>query len=207
MSEGEEPAKGPRWRIDGFTPEKRRVFLAALGQHGTMRDAARIAGVSTQTVGRHRRKWADFARACETARMQAAGPLEAIAWERAVVGAEQRIIRKGELVEVRRKPSDAMLRMLLQAANPEAFGRTGGASPRQIEALKARLRAEVEQELRGTPEERAARGRALREEVEAKLAQLHRRFCGGAGCEECDEEDGDGEDDEGAGDAGGRCGL
>ena len=195
MSEGAEPARGPRWRIDGFTPEKRRVFLAALTRFGCVKDAARVAGISTQTVGRHRRKWPDFAKACETARMQAAGPLEAIAWERAVVGADLTIVRKGEVVEVRRKPSDGMLRMLLQSSDPDRFGRTGGATPRQIEALKARLRAEVEEELRGTPEERAARSRALREEIEAKLAQLHRRFCGGADCEE-DDPDGEEEEDE-----------
>jgi hypothetical protein len=176
------------------------VFLAALGRYGTMSDAARVAGVSRNTVNRHRRKWPDFAAACETARLQAAGPLEAIAWERAVNGADQQIIRKGELVEVRRKPSDGMLRMLLQAADPEKFGRTGGAGPRQIEALKAQLRAEVEAEMRGTDEERAARTRSLREEIEAKLAQLHRRFCGQADCEECnppEDDAGEGEGEEG----------
>ena len=198
-----EPARGPRWRIDGFTPEKRRVFLAALGKYGTVRDAARVAGVSRTTVDRHRRKWPDFAKACETARLQAAGPLEAIAWERAVNGAEQTIVRKGEVVEVRKKPSDGMLRMLLQSSDPDRFGRTGGATPRQIEALKARLRAEVEAELRGTPEEQAARGRALREEVEAKLAELHRRFCSGVDCEECDPPEGEEEDDAGEASAGG----
>jgi hypothetical protein len=165
MIEGGEPARGPRWRIDGFTPEKRRVFLAALGRFGCITDAARVAGVSTQTVGRHRKKWADFARACETARLQAAGPLEALAWERAVVGAETIVVRNGEVVEVRKKPSDAMLRLILQASDPEKFGspnRGGGETARQMEK---RLRRQIEKEIR----EQIAASRPTIEQVTQKI--------------------------------------
>jgi hypothetical protein len=72
---GNRAGHGPRWRADGFTPEKRRIFLSALAQYGCFTDAAKVARVSRNSVLRHRRKWPDFAQQCDEALKQAAGPL------------------------------------------------------------------------------------------------------------------------------------
>jgi hypothetical protein len=116
-----------RERIDGFSEEKEAAFLAELERSGCIRDAARVADISTTSISRHRRFRPAFDSACKLARVKARGPLEAIAWQRAVEGAETKIFRNGKLVEVRLKPSDAMLKTMLQASNPAKFGRPGGA--------------------------------------------------------------------------------
>ena len=115
-----------RERIDGFTPERQRAFLDALRETGCIRDAARAAGVSTTTIDRARRNFPDFDADCRTVRNLAVPALEAIAYRRATVGAAARIIRKGRLFEVRMKPSDTMLRLLLAGAAPEKYGRCAG---------------------------------------------------------------------------------
>lgn len=120
-----------RYRLDGFTPKKRRVFLKALRKTGCVRDAAGKAGVSTTTIDRLRRIFADFNAQCDAARRMAVPALEEIAYRRATVGAAAKIIRKGTLVEVRIKPSDAMLRLLLAGAAPEKYGRFAGLAGRK----------------------------------------------------------------------------
>src|SRR4051812_395303 len=108
------PAAGFRRRRDGFTAAKREAFVAALTRYGTVRDACRVTGVSTKTFYRHEKRDAEFAGRCKAAKREAAGRLEALAWERATVGADETLIRDGAVVQVRRKPSDAMLRLLMQ---------------------------------------------------------------------------------------------
>jgi hypothetical protein len=171
-------AAGPQWlvpeaarsgvsaRVDGFTPEKRRRFVAALQQTGCLADAARAARVSTETARRWRRKDAEFARQCAAASAAAAAPLETIAWQRAVIGAEEKVIRDGVVVQIKVKPSDAMLRLLLQAADPDKYGRMspGGETKHQIEA---RVRREIAAE-EESPEEALATFLAKLEEIEAR---------------------------------------
>ncbi len=115
-----------RFRADGFTPERQKIFLKTLRKTGCVADAARKAGVSTTTIDRVRRTFADFAEKCDAARRMAVPSLEAIAYQRATVGAPAKIIRGGKVVEVRIKPSDAMLRLLLGGAAPEKYGRFAG---------------------------------------------------------------------------------
>jgi hypothetical protein len=152
-----EPERQPRKRHDGFTPEKRKRFLKALKKSGCIADAARVAGISCNTVRRHRDRFPDFAALMESALAIASVELDMIAWQRATVGTEEKVYRDGRLVFTRVKPSDAMLRMLMQGANPKRYGRTGQ-MPRA--AVKKRLRKEVEAEVRSkltaTPEETEA---------------------------------------------------
>ena len=138
-----------RQRHDGFTPKKQRKFFKALKKTGCLKDAARVAGISTNTVRRHRDKWPAFNARTEAALGQAAEALETIAWHRATVGAEEKIYREGKLVATRVKPSDAMLRLLLQGANPRKYGRTG-MMPTGLarERLKREVRKEYKAELR-----------------------------------------------------------
>ena len=126
-----------RYREDGFTPEKQKIFLKALRKTGCVADAARKARVSRTTVARVRRVFGDFNERCEAARRMAVPALEAIAYRRATVGAPAKIIRKGALVEVRIQPSDAMLRLLLAGAAPEKYGRFAGLAGRKPAAKGA----------------------------------------------------------------------
>jgi len=152
------------WKRDGFTPAKKAKAVEALGQYGNVTDAARVAGVSDTTFYKHLNKDADFARLCETARASAGRPIETLAWQRAVEGTPETIIRGGEVVQIRMKPSDSLMRMILQASNPKKYGRLsrGGASRRQIER---KLRARIEKELRPIIEAE------VRAEIAARAAQ------------------------------------
>jgi hypothetical protein len=168
-------ARGVRERIDGFSEEKEAVFLAELEKSGCVTDACRVADISKTSVTRHRRFRPAFDAACKLARVKARGPLEAIAWMRAVEGTPTKIIRGGKVVEERIKPSDAMLKTLMAAADPAKYGR-GGATPEQIAALKAEWEAERCRE--GTEEER----REVIDRLLRKIRKLReRRFREGMG--------------------------
>jgi AcrR family transcriptional regulator len=148
---GREQAGRPRERHDGFTGARKKAFLEALGKYGTIADACRVAGVSRRTFYYHRDRWADFAAACEGQLARAAGAIETLAWERATVGAEEVVIRGGEVVQVRRKPSDAMLRLLLQASDPAKYGRMGEMRRGEIERqVRAQIAAEAAQDAQST---------------------------------------------------------
>lgn len=144
------------WKRDGFTPAKKAKAIEALGKYGNVTDAARVAGVSDTTFYRHLNKDPDFARLCDLARAKASQPLETLAWQRATEGAPETIIRGGEVVQIKVKPSDSLMRLLLQASNPKKYGRLsrGGATRRQIEkqlrkTIEAEVRVEIEEKLRG----------------------------------------------------------
>lgn len=139
------------WKRDGFTPAKKAKAIEALGKYGNVTDAARVAGVSDTTFYRHLNRDPDFARSCELARQKAAKPLETLAWERATEGAQEKVIRNGEVVQIRVKPSDSMLGMLLRASDPKKYGRLsrGGATRKQIERkLRRKIEAETRERMR-----------------------------------------------------------
>lgn len=163
------------WKRDGFTPAKKAKAIEALAKYGNVTDAARVAGVSDTTFYRHLLKDPDFARLCELARAKAAQPLETLAWQRATEGAPETVIRKGEVVQIKVKPSDSLMRLLLQASNPKKYGRLsrGGATRRQIEkqlrkTIEAEVRVEVEEKMRGPRRD----VRAVFAEITARLAEI-----------------------------------
>jgi uncharacterized protein (DUF2336 family) len=137
------------WKRDGFTPARKAKALEALEKYGNVSDACRVAGISDTTFYRHLNKDPDFARMCELTREKAAKPLETLAWQRATEGAPEKVIRNGEVVQIKVKPSDAMLGMLLRASDPRKYGRLsrGGATRKQIER---KLRRKIEAETRET---------------------------------------------------------
>ena len=99
----------------------------------------------------------------------ASGALEAIAWQRATVGAEERIYRDGKLAFVRVKPSDAMLRLLLQGADPKRYGRAGlRLQKAAAKKLREELRLEMEEEANAASEE-------SRRSILDKLERMHER--------------------------------
>lgn len=103
-----------RLRHDGWTPARTKTFLATLRQTGCVTDAARTVGMSTASGYRLRKRDAVFREAWDAALADARRGLIAVAHERAVVGRETVIIRKGEEVERRIQPSDAMLALLIK---------------------------------------------------------------------------------------------
>jgi len=171
-----------RERHDGWNDDKRRRFMEVLALTGCVRDAARVAGISNQAAYRRRRRDAGFRAEWIEAQKRSAVSLEATAHKRAVEGVEEPVIRGDKVIATRRRFSDSLLRLLLQASNPEKFGRTGGPggsmragdfrTPEEIadEAYR-RGRADLTAEQRIDLAER-------RRLLEAKLSEMNRRMGG-----------------------------
>lgn len=161
---------GPRGRRDGFTAAKKGACVAALAKYGNVADACRVAGISTTSFYRHFNRWPDFRGACEAALAKAAGNIEILAWERGVTGIEEPVIHHGKVVGTRRKRSDAIFKLILQASNRKKYGRVGqsGETKKQIEK---RLRKEIEAEMRARAK-REPNMEAVRDEVLRRLAAL-----------------------------------
>lgn len=113
---------GARVREDGWTLVRVTKFLAVLAERGCVTDAARVVGLSRTSVNRARERYAPFDKACRAALAQSLRGLEAVAYQRAVAGKETIIIRKGEEVERRISPSDAMLKLLIQRGDLSGAG-------------------------------------------------------------------------------------
>lgn len=169
-------APGVRNRADGFTPAKRRAFLDTLAKTGCVSDGARIAGISTVTVDRWRRRDAVFSGACEAALQIASSHIETLAWERAVTGIEEPIWNYGKQVGTRVKRSDSIFRLLLQASNKKKFGRQGVSGARRP-AAKARkkIEAEARAEIAAAQPDRDEMVDALK----LRLMGIEARLCGG----------------------------
>jgi len=159
-----------RQRHDGFTPKKQRKFFKALRKCGCLSDAARVAGISRNTVRRHRAKWPEFDRKVRGALAMASVELDLIAWQRAIEGVPEIVIRDGRVAWIKIKPSDSILRLLMQGANPEKYGRTGAmpkaaaarkplkkvASKEEVDDAVLMALAKVERRVRLEEEEKAA---------------------------------------------------
>ena len=165
---GDAAPKPLRARHDGFTPRKQRKFFKALRKSGCIADACRAAGISRNTVRRHRGKWPGFEARVEAALAIASVELDMIAWQRATQGAEEKVWRDGKLAMTRIKPSDAMLRLLMQGANPKKYGRTGQ-MPRA--AVMKELRRQAMEEARAKLDAGAERAK---ESILRKLQAIER---------------------------------
>lgn len=189
VAAGSLPVGGEGWRRrhDGFTAERRRTFLRILARTGCVADGARMAGISTTTADRWRRRDAVFAKACETALHMASSHIETLAWERAVTGIEEPVWHYGKRVGTRLKRSDAIFRLLLIASNKKKFGRQGAAGG---EALTAKVRQRIEAEVRA---EIAAKsevdGRALEQNLRLRLMTIQARLRGGPEPQSLDDPD------------------
>lgn len=103
-----------RVRHDGWTAARRGRFFRALAETGCVRDACRIAAISSTSAYRMRRRDAGFAAQWSAALEEAAPQLEAAAWKRAVEGIEEPVVSCGKVVTTRRRYSDSLLRLLIQ---------------------------------------------------------------------------------------------
>ena len=115
-----------RERHDGFSAERKLLFLALLRDGTSVLDACALAGVSNRTAYNHRHRDPAFARdwglAVRTYRL----PLELAAYQRGVEGIEEPVYAYGKQVGTRRHYSDALLRMLLAGEKPRKYGRRAG---------------------------------------------------------------------------------
>jgi hypothetical protein len=110
--------KNPRRpREDGWTPVARKTFLATLRQTACVRDACRVAAMSSTSAYRLRRRDADFDARWKEAKAHARKGLVAVAHQHAVVGKETVIYRHGVEVERRVTPSDSLLALLIKQGN------------------------------------------------------------------------------------------
>jgi hypothetical protein len=154
-----------RPRHDGWTEEKQRRFIEVLADTGLVSAAAKAVGMSREGANRLRRSphGAAFACAWDAARHHAGGPLEDIAFERAIEGVEHNVYdENGEVVCTKRVYNDRLLMFLLRHLKPERYGATAAereqaaqpaepAPPPEI-ALDASLRA-LEPPLPAPPEQ------------------------------------------------------
>lgn len=133
-----------RHRIDGWTAERQRTFLAALADTGCVSVAAAAADITPRSCYRLRRhpQAAAFAKAWDEALLIATGRLAAIAFERAIVGTPREIWRGGKLIAEMSVPSDKMMMFLLQHLLPRTYGQRGPGDG-SVEAHIARARAEL----------------------------------------------------------------
>jgi len=154
-----------RPRHDGFTPAKQQKFFKALRKTGCIRDACRAAGISKTTVDRWRNKDEVFDDKVEATLNLASVTLDTIAWKRATEGTEEKIYRDGRLVFTRLKPSDSILKLLMQGADPERYGRIGR-MPRKDKHLEKKLRKQIAREMKAAESEEA------RAALEGKLMGL-----------------------------------
>lgn len=135
---------------------KKRAFLAAYAECGTVTHAAEIAGISRRMVQYWKKDDPEFAEAFRVAEEKAADRLEQEARRRAIEGVPQPVFYKGRKVGTIQKYSNNLLMFLLKGARPEKYrervtqeitGKNGG-------PIEASIRAEVSQL---TPEERKQR--------------------------------------------------
>lgn len=170
-----EEAPAPyRTRHDGWTAARRGRFFRALAETGCVRDACRVAGISSTSAYRMRSRDPDFAAEWFAALETATPALEAAAYRRAVEGVEEPVVSCGKVVTTKRRYSDSLLRLLIQR------GDLAGGLARQAGLLSF---AEYRDGWRfdGTGEKvQAPDEDDLLEEIDAKLAAMKARLEGEA---------------------------
>lgn len=125
-------------RRDGFCEERKRLFLTALKRGDTVLGACALVGVSNRTAYNHADRDPDFAREWDLAVRSSTLPLELDVFRRAVEGVEEPVYRYGKFSHRRVTYSDRLLMRLLEADQPEKYGR-GAAGRAQRERLEKRF--------------------------------------------------------------------
>ena len=153
-------------RYDGWTEEKQRRFIETLADTGLVGEAAKAVGMSRASAYKLRRAahGAAFAAAWDTAREHAAGLIEDIVFERAILGVEHAVYNDmGEVTGTRLVHDNRLLQYLLRHLRPDRYGATAGerhasalpsasSSGEAAPVLEAKLRA-MEPALPAPPEQ------------------------------------------------------
>jgi hypothetical protein len=106
-----------------FSSTKRNRFLKALELTGNVNSSAASAGVTRATVYALIARNAKFKDQVQLARDKATGSFEAEAHRRAVTGVKEPVFHRGEEVGSVTKYSDTLLQKLLEASDPERYGK------------------------------------------------------------------------------------
>jgi hypothetical protein len=115
-----------RGRHDGFSAERKQLFLTALRSGAGVLDACALVGVSNRTAYNHRDRDPVFARDWGLAVRMHRAPLELAAYRRGVEGIEEPVYCHGKQIGTRRLYSDALLKLLLAGEKPRKYGRRAG---------------------------------------------------------------------------------
>jgi hypothetical protein len=105
-------------RVDGWTAERRVLFLDRLAEHGSVRAACRAASMSREAVRRLRARAPAFDAAYREAMAQNVAVLADAVFDRAIHGSERPVYYKGELVGTRTVHHDALACYLLRVRDP-----------------------------------------------------------------------------------------
>jgi hypothetical protein len=136
------------------TQAKKRSFLAAYAETGTIKQAAKIAGIERKSHYLWLEKDPEYVEMFKSAREQAGDQLEQEARRRAIEGVPEPVWYRGQIVGEVQKYSDTLLIFLLKGAKPEKYAerkwyveQTGpGGGPIQVDASLSRVQALTEDE-------------------------------------------------------------
>ena len=131
----------PAERGDGFSQDRKRLFLLALRNGESVLGACALVGISNRTAYNHRSRDPEFAREWRLARQMMSFPAELLAYERAV-GVEEQVYAYGKPTHVRTRSSDMLLAKLLIAENPQKYGRAAG-----LAAERQRIERRIERKV------------------------------------------------------------
>lgn len=134
-----------------FTPTKRNKFLKTLERTGNKNSAAAHAGVSRATVYALMSRNESFRAKVEMAHDKHTASLEEEVMRRAVDGVDEDIYFKGKVVGSKKNFSDALLQKVLEAADPERYGKRSNVNIEQninvSDSAKAKLAAMLDVKL------------------------------------------------------------
>lgn len=111
---------------NGWTPERKALFLNRMACHGNARAACRAVGLSAEAAYKLRRRDSLFARAWAAALVLARENGEQVLGERAIEGVEEEIYYRGELIGTRRRFDSRLL--LAHLARLDRLAGDGAAS-------------------------------------------------------------------------------
>lgn len=111
--------------VNGITHPKKRAFLAAYAECGTIIQAAEIADITRKTHYDWLAEDPDYVKACQDAYLQAGERLEQEARRRAVKGTKKPVFYKGEECGTVTEYSDTLLIFLLKGAMPQKYKEYG----------------------------------------------------------------------------------
>lgn len=103
------------------TLRRKRLYLEALAKVGVITYAAKVAGISRQTVYEWLEADPDFARRHQEALLESTERMEQEAWRRAVLGTTKPIYYRGRRIGTLREHSDTLLIFMLKARKPETY--------------------------------------------------------------------------------------
>jgi hypothetical protein len=105
----DQPDIAPACRHDGWTPERKALFLDDLAVRGNVRAACARVGMSRDTAYRLRRRDALFARGWDAALLLARDSVAETLGDRAINGIEEEVWHRGELMGTRRRYDTRLL--------------------------------------------------------------------------------------------------